>query len=179
MISDEQKRKAKGRVTTELKKYIAIAVYLWVLFGMFEIHRFAVLRDVTHASISAYRIGSAAVTALIMAKFIMIGDAIHIGGQLSEKRVIYSVLFKSIIFALFVICCNVIEGVILALIHGTSIGSNVPRMGGGGLLGMALYGVMGSIVLIPFFLFTELQRLIGKEKLHSLILQKRPRANAA
>lgn len=180
MISDQQKRKAKERATTELKKYIAIAIYLWVLFSMFEIHRFAVLRDVKHSPISMYRIGLAAINALILAKIILIGDMIHLGDQIRNKtRLIYSVLFKSVIFAVFVICCNVIEGTILAWIHGTSIGSNIPQMGGGGLLGMVLYGVMGSIVLIPFFLFTELQRLLGSEKLHSLIFQKAPRADAA
>lgn len=179
MISDQQRRKAKERVATEFKRYIAIALYLWVLFGMFEIHRFAVLRDVNHGPISAYRIGFAAINAFIMAKIILIGDAIHLGEQLSEKRVIYSVLFKSVVFAVFVICCNVLEGVIVGLIHHSAIGASIPRMGGGGLLGMILYGVMAAIVLVPFFLFTELQRLIGKEKLHSLILAKRPKADAA
>lgn len=146
---------------------------------MFEIHRFAILRDVNHAPISTYRIGFAAINALILAKIILIGDAIHLGEQLSEKRVIYSVLFKSVVFAVFVIGCNVLEGVIVALIHHRSIGASVPRMGGGGLLGMVLYGVMAAIVLIPFFLFSELQRLIGKDKLHSLIIEKRPKADAA
>jgi hypothetical protein len=179
MISEQQKRKAKERVTTEFKRYIAIAVYLWVLFGMFEIHRFAILRSVNHAPVSTYRIGFAAINALILAKIILIGDMMHLGEQLREKRVIYSVLFKSVIFAFFVVCCNILEGVIVGLIHRTSIRASIPQMGGGGLLGMVLYGVMGAIVLIPFFLFTELQRLVGKEKLHSLILQKRSKAEAA
>lgn len=179
MISDQQKRKAKERVTTELKRYFAIAAYLWVLFSMFEIHRFAVLRDVNHAPISTYRIGLAAINALIMAKVMLIGNMIHLGEQLKQKRVIYTVLFKSVIFALFAIGCNLIEGVIVGLIHRTSIASSIPKMGGGGVLGIVLFGVMASIVLIPLFLFGELQQLVGKEKLHSLILEKRPRADAA
>jgi hypothetical protein len=35
------------------------------------------------------------------------------------------------------------------------------------------------VVLIPFFLFTEVQRVLGEEKLHSLIFQKRSKADAA
>jgi hypothetical protein len=38
---------------------------------------------------------------------------------------------------------------------------------------------MAFVVLIPFFLFTEVQQVIGKEKLHSLILQERSKADAA
>jgi hypothetical protein len=179
MISDQQKRKAKEKATAELKKTLAIAIYLWVLLSMFEIHRFAVLRGIDHSSISTYRIGSAAIKALIYAKFILIGDAMHLGERFTQNRVVYSVLVKSIIFALFVILCDVLEEVIIALIHGSSIGASIPRLGGGGLLGLVLVGVMATIVLIPFFLFDELQGLIGKEKLHSLILQKRSRAEAA
>lgn len=165
----------------ELKRYAAIAVYLWVLFSMFEIHRYAVLRTVDHrASVSGYRIGFAAVNALIMGKVILIGEALHLGERrFGEKRVIYFVLFKSVMFALFVICCNIVEGVIVGLIHGTSIVASIPQMGGGGLEGMALFGIMAAIVLIPFFLFTEVQRLLGKDTLHSLILQKRSKADAA
>ena len=179
MISDQRKRKATERVATELKKTVAIAAYLWVLLSLLEIHRFAILRGVTHASISTFRIGFAAINALIVAHFIGIGEKIHLGESLRQKRVIYCVLAKSVIFALFVICCDVIEEVIIGLIHGTSIGASVPRMGGGGLLGMVLVGVMVSIVLIPFFLYTELRGLIDNEKLHSLIFQKSSRVDAA
>jgi hypothetical protein len=180
MISDQQKRKVKERALDELKRYAAIAVYLWVLFSMFEIHRYAVLRTVDHgAFVSGYRIGFAALNALIMGKVILIGEAFHLGERLGEQRIIYSVLFKSFMFALFAICCNVVEGVIVGLIHGTSIMASIPQMGGGGLEGMALYGIMAAIVLIPFFLFTEVQRLLGKDRLQSLILQKRSKADAA
>ena len=179
MTSDQQKRKAAERVTTELKKTLAIAAYLWVLLNLLEIYRFAILRGVTHASISTYRIGFAAINALIVAHLIGIGEKIHLGESLGQKRGIYSVLFKSVIFALFVVCCDVIEEVIIGLLHGRSIGASVPRMGGGGLLGMVLVGAMVSIVLIPFFLYTELRGLIDNKKVHSLIFQKRPRVDAA
>jgi hypothetical protein len=183
MISDQHKsklNKLKGRAAIELKRYIALAIYLWVLFSMFEIHRYAVLRSVEPgASVSGYRVGLAAINALIMAKVILIGEALHLGKQFSEKRTIYSVLFKSVMFALFAIFFDVVEGVITGLIRGKPIATSIPQMGGGGVLGVFLFGVMASIVLIPLFLFAEMQQLIGKDKLHSMILQKRSRADAA
>jgi hypothetical protein len=147
---------------------------------MFEIHRIAVLRAVNyHSAVSGYRIGFAAVNALIMGKVILVGEALHFGERFREKRVIYSALLTSAVFALLAICFNVVEGEIVGLIHGKSIAASIPEMGGGGLEGMALYGIMAFVVLIPFFLFAELQQLIGKDKLHSLILEKRSRADAA
>jgi hypothetical protein len=38
---------------------------------------------------------------------------------------------------------------------------------------------MAFVVLIPFFLFMEVQRVIGKDKLRSMILQKRLESDAA
>lgn len=168
--------KVKERAVTELKKYAAIALYLWVLFSLFEIHRFAVLRQLNIHSLSGYKIGFAAINALIMGKVILIGEALHVGDQLSEKRLIYSVLFKSGAFALLVVCFDVVEEVIVGLIHGKSLVASIPKLGGGGLEGMILFGIMAFVVLIPFFLFAEVQQAVGKEKLQSVIFHERSKA---
>jgi len=178
MISNEQKRKVKEKAIEETKRFIAIALYLWVLLVVFELHRFAVLREVHLNSLPSYRFGEAAINALVLGKVILIGQALNVGHQLSEKRLIYSVLFKSAIFALLLICFEIVEEVIVGLIHGKSLAASVPRFGGGGLEGMLLVGLMGFVALIPFFLFAEVQRVIGKEKLYSLILQERSKPAA-
>jgi len=41
------------------------------------------------------------------------------------------------------------------------------------LEGMLLVGLMVFIVLIPFFSFTEVARVIGKDELVSIILKRR------
>jgi hypothetical protein len=179
MISNEQKRKAKERAATELKKVIAIAFYLWVVLSLLEIHRFVVLREVSQTSLPGYRIGFAAINALILGKVIVIGQTLHVGEQLNEKSVVYSASFKSALFALLLVCFNIAEEVIVGVIHGKSIVASIPQMGGGGLEGKLLVGVMAFVLLIPFFLFTEVQRVLGRDKLHSLIIQKRSKADAA
>ena len=171
--------KIKERAVSELKKYAAIAFYLWILFSLFEIHRYAVLREFNLSSLSGYKIGFALVNALIMGKVILIGEALHVGEQLSEKRLIFSVLFKSAAFALLVVCFDIVEEVIVGMIHGKSLAASIPQMAGGGLEGKALFGMMAFVVLIPFFLFTEVQKVIGRETLQSLILRERSKADAA
>ena len=104
MISGQLKRKTKERAIAELKRYIAIALYLWVLLSIFEIHRYAVLRDVKMTSLQTYRIGFAAINALIMGKIILIGEALHLGEKLRRRRLVYSVLTKSTLFGLLVLC---------------------------------------------------------------------------
>src|SRR5579871_4924368 len=98
-----------------------IAFYLWALFSLFEIHRYTVLREFNLSSLSGYKIGFAAINALIMGKVILIGEALHVGEQLREKRLIFSVLFKSATFALLVVCFDIIEEIIVGMIHGKSL----------------------------------------------------------
>lgn len=179
MISDEQKRKVKEKAATELKKYVAIALYLWVLFSLFEIHRFAVLREFHLGSVSGYRIGFAAINALIIAKVILIGEAFHFGENLGPKSVFWFAVFKSVIFAGLTVSFEIVEEVITGLIHGKSIVASIPEMGGGGLEGVILAGIMAAVALFPFFLFVEMQQALGKEQLHVLLQQKRSRADAA
>ena len=176
MISDGKKQKAKERAVTEFKRFLAIAAYLWVLFSLFEIHRYAVLREANLYGLSGYKIGFALVNALIMGKVILIGQALHVGEQFKERRLIYSVLFMSAMFAVLVVCFEIVEDAIVGMIHGKSFIDSIPQLGGGGLEGKVLFGVMAFVVLIPFFLFSEVQRVIGKERLYSLILQERKKA---
>jgi hypothetical protein len=178
-MPSQQVRKVKERAVTELKKYAVIALYLWVLFSIFEIHKYAVLRTVNVNDLSGYKIGFAAINALIMGKVILIGEALHVGEQLRQKRMIFSVLFKSAAFAVLVICFEIVEELIVGKIHGKSLAASMPKLGGGGLEGIILFGIMGFVVLIPFFLFTDVEQVVGKERLRSIIFHERSKADAA
>jgi len=177
MMSDKT-RKAKEKAITEFKRFIVIALYLWVLFSLFELHRYAVLRQFHLASISGYRIGFAGLNALIIAKVILAGQALHVGEQLSRKRLIFSVLFMSACFAALVVLFEIVEEVIVGFFRGRSIAASIPHVAGGGAVGIGLVALMIFVVLIPFFLFLEVQKVIGREKLFAMIFQKRVNAGA-
>jgi hypothetical protein len=179
MMSDNTKQKAKEKAITEFKRFVVMALYLWVLLSIFELHRYAVLRQFHLVSISGYRIGFAGLNALIIAKVILAGQALHVGEQLSEKRAIFSVLFMSACFAVLVVLFEIVEEVIVGLLHGRTIAASMPQLAGGGAEGMAIVALMIFVVLLPFFLFLEVQRVIGREKLLAMIFQKRTKARAA
>ena len=162
-----------------MRKFVAIAFYLWVLLSVLELHRFAVLREVHRTSVSGYRFGLAAINALVLGKVILIAQDLHIGERFSEKHIVATALFKSAAFALLLVCFYVLEEVIVGVMHGKSVVESVPQIGGGGLEGKVIIGIIGFVVLIPFLLFTEIQRVLGKDELHSLICRQRPKADAA
>ena len=178
-ISDQQKKKVKEKAISEVRGFVAIVFYLWVLLSLLEMHRFAVLREVHQTSVSGYRLGLAIINALVLGKVILIAEDLHLGEWFSEQRIVNSALFKSALFALLLVSFDVLEEVIVGVIHGKSVVASVPQIGGGGLEGKLIVGIIGFVVLIPFFLFTELQRVLGKNELTSLILRNRPKADAA
>ena len=77
------------------------------------------------------------------------------------------------------VCFEIVEDVIVGVIHGKSVVASIPQLGGGGLEGKILVAIMAFVVLIPFFLFTELERVLGKDNLHSLIVQNTSKSKAA
>lgn len=45
--------------------------------------------------------------------------------------------------------------------------ASIPKLGGGGLEGMLLSGIMAFVVLIPSLLLMDMERVLGKDKLHT------------
>ena len=178
-LSDQQKRKVKDKAVSEVKRFVAIVLYLWVLLSLLELHRLAVLREVHQTSVSGYRFGLAVINAFVLGKVILIAQDLHLGERFREKRIVISALFKSGVFALLLVCFDVLEETIVGVIHGKSVAASVPQIGGGGLEGKMIMGIIAFVVLIPFFLFTEIQRVVGKNELHLLIFRNRSKADAA
>jgi hypothetical protein len=174
-MREEKKHQIKEKAIDELKRFAIIAAYLWVLFGMFEVHRWAILKEFHVSSVSGFRIGFALVNALLMGKIFLLGETLHVGERLRTKRLIHSVLFKAATFALFLIAFQLIEESIIGLIHGKAIAASIP----GGLERKVVEGVMAFVVLIPFFLYTEVERVLGKENMHAMIIEKKTDLNAA
>jgi len=179
MIFNLQRQKIKETAIEETKRFIAIAIYGWLLLSLFELHRFAVLRGVHVNSLEGYRFVLAAVNAVVLGKVVLIGQALRTGHRLNEKPLVYSILFKSALFALLLVSFQIAEETIRGVIHGKSLSASIPQLGGGGLEGAVFAGIITFVALIPFFLFTEVQRVIGREKVRSLLFQERSKAASA
>jgi hypothetical protein len=161
----------KKKAVEEAKRMLFITAYLWALFTLFEMHRAMVLRQ-QHVVFS-YRVGFALINALILAKVILIAEALQAGKRLQEKPLLRAVLLKSALFAVILVFFNIVENVLVGLFHGKTLAQSMPDFAGGGLEGELLVGILIFVVLIPFFAFTELRQAIGEEEFHKLIFDRR------
>jgi hypothetical protein len=164
--------KFKARALGAGRRFLGIFFYLYVVFGLFNLHEYIVLArhgiDFTHY-------GIAAVNAFVMAKVLMIGEELHLGEYFEDRRLIYPILLSSLLFAILLIVFHVIEHVILGLWHGQTMVESIPSLGGGGLAGMIVLGTIVSVTLIPFFALRSLRRLIGGSELYALLFVHAPK----
>ena len=68
---------------------------------------------------------------------------------------------------------KILEEAGLGLYHGKSFQQSIADLGGGTLNGILTLLLLMFVMLIPFFGFTELQRMLGKCKLMQLFFRSR------
>jgi hypothetical protein len=167
--SGKAKPGLKARAIDEIKKYLVITLYLWVLFALFSLHRTLVLE---HAHVDFQEQGLAIVNALIFAKVMLIADDLKLGSRFKNYPLIYSVLWRSAAFSIVLICFHIVEGAAIAWLRGKPLADSLAAFGSGDLKGVVAFGAIWFVTLIPFFMFAEIDRVLGQDKLWRLLLAR-------
>jgi hypothetical protein len=164
------KRPVKERIINELKTFAGMAVYLWVVFGLFQLHQQIVLNQV-HIP---YRLtGLALINAFVLAKVMLIAEDAHLGERFKKRPLIYPIVYKSILFAAVFIAAHVLEEIIGGAIKGKSLMDSMPKIGGGSLWGVIVVALLLAVSLLPFFAWIEIDRAIGPARLRKLLFNSR------
>ena len=163
-------RRVKTMAYAEFKQFLVIFVYLWVVFGLLSIHKSIVLSE---HKLDYPEQTFAIINAFIFAKVLLIGEHFGLGTKFGHKPLIYPILHKSFIFTLVIICFHVVESILVGLWHGNTVANSLPTMGDGRIKGILSVGTVCFVVLLPFFAFREVGRVIGHKELWSLILEPR------
>ena len=158
-----------ARAAREVKKFLLIFVYLWTLFGLFALHASILLPGES----IIYGQGFAIVNAFVLAKVMFFAENLHVGENFRNRPLIYPILFKSALFAVILICFHLIEKVIVGALRGKAISESMPAIGSGSLDEMLSVGIIMFVVLIPFFAFREIARIIGEREMRKLLFVHR------
>jgi len=160
----------KEKGVEEGKKLLWIFLYLWVLLGLFAVHRSIVLNEEN----LFYHQGFAVINAFLLAKVVLTADIFHAADKFNDKPLIYPIVFKSIVFSTILISFYLTEETLLGMWHGNTFAQSIPALGGGSLEGILSVGVIMIFVLMPFFALREIARDIGGgDKLYELFFVRR------
>jgi hypothetical protein len=91
----------------ESRKFLLLFLCLRILFGRFAQHESILLPE---AAIT-YGQGFAIVNALVSAMVMLVADHLDVGENFETRPLVYPVLFKSTVFAVILICFDLIEEV--------------------------------------------------------------------
>jgi hypothetical protein len=166
----EQRSRVLEIVVREVKKFGTLFLYLALVFGLFTLHQWVVLAS-NHISYAFY--GASIINALILAKIMLVAEALHFGERFRDKPLAYPILYKSVAFGLMLVVAYVAEEVLVGLLKGKSLAHSAPELGGGTAAGILAIAVIMCVALIPFFAFKEIRRVYGDAEFDSLVFKGR------
>jgi hypothetical protein len=165
----------KQRLRREFIRYWTNFLYLAIFFGAFTWYRRLVLAEY-HISYLNY--GTAIIEALVLAKVILIGDALGLGREREGRPLIAPTLRKSLVFTVFVGIFGILEHMIGGLLEGKGLLGGLQE-----LMRISKYELLARCLItffafIPFFAFRELRTVLGEGKLFGWFFRGSPTAGS-
>jgi hypothetical protein len=159
----------KERARDQIKNFSVMFLYLWVVFGMLAIHESFVL---SQHQIHYVAHGLAVINALVFAKVMLVAEDLRLGHRLNDKPLVFSILLKSLLFGIALICFHILEHVLIGIWHGEPIVESIADIGVNQLGGIVSVGIIATVALIPFFILREISRVIGGDNVWALFFHR-------
>ncbi|MGA8191849.1 MAG: hypothetical protein WB902_00575 [Acetobacteraceae bacterium] len=157
------------RAIHELKEFAILTVYLYITLGAVIMMKTAVL----HAQgIEFSPWGIAIVKAAVLAKFMLVGNAMKIGER-HTGPLIWPTLHKAFAVLLLLVILTLIEESVVGLFHHQSIAASLGDLVGSRLEETLAGYLIMLLVLIPYFAFRVLGDVLGEGKLARMFFVER------
>jgi len=170
MTVDIEKRAGwKQKILHEMTEYWINFVYLAVVFFSFTSYRRLILEEY---GVSYFHYGIAVIEAAVLAKIILLGEAARLGRQHEDKPLIIPTLYKTILFAIWVVGFKVLEHMIGGLLRGKGFTGGFHDLISEGWYEILANALVMFSALVPFFAIKELGRVLGREKLTALFFRR-------
>jgi hypothetical protein len=164
------------KVVQELGQYALISAYLYICFGAILLYKMAILRG---QGISYAPYGIAAIKAILLGKFILIGEAVGIGDRYEKRRPIHVIAQKALMFLVMLFVLSAIEEVIVGMLHGRTVAASLDGFLGGTILQVIALCFVMLLILIPYLAFKEVSDAMGEGRLRQLLFEPRAGRRAA
>ena len=172
-MSDAHQRLTQ-KVGHEVREYLVISFYLFVVFSLLVVHRSMILAE-HHIDYTLH--GFALINALALAKVMLVAQDLHLADRFHDAPLIYPTLVKSFAFTVVLACFKIAEDFVVGRIHGRSFQEGISDLGGGTWKGILTLAALLFVMLIPFFGFTELRRVFGTDRLFGVFFRPRYQHN--
>ena len=160
----------RQRAMHELKELAILTVYLYITLGAVILMKTAVLHT---EGIDFAPWGIAIVKAVVLAKFMLVGDAMKIGERNTTSPLIWPTLHRAFAFLVLLIILTIIEEAVVGLFHHRSIAASLGELVGARLEETLAGYLIMLLVLIPYFAFRVLGEALGEGRLARMFFVER------
>jgi hypothetical protein len=157
----------KERLREELRRYLAVSAYLYVCFAAILLYKSAILSSIGEHYLP---LGLAAGKALILGKFVLLGEAAGVGKRIGARTLLQRILSSSVLFLVVLVLLTIVEEIIVGLVHGHSLGQAVAALAEHPWPETLASCFLMLLVLIPLVTVTEMSRTLGPGALRQLLL---------
>jgi hypothetical protein len=168
-------RTLKQKVIEQMKEFLFIALYLWLVFGLLLMYKSVILGE--HHIDFAYH-GFALINALALGKVVIIAKDLRLGWRFNNAPLVYPTLVNSAIFTVVLACFKILEDAAVGVYRGKSFAESIADLGGGTLRAIVTLSLLLFVVLVPFIGFGELERVLGEGKLKQIFFYPRSQSQS-
>jgi hypothetical protein len=147
----------RARLREEMREYAIIFVYLYICFTVLLLYKAAILDE---AGTRFVPFGIAAVKALILGKFLLIGKAIGVGDRGAAGTLLQLIIRKSVLLLLLLVVLTIVEELVTGWFHGHAFAQTIAEFGSR-WPEMAVGTLLMLMVLLPFVAVKELSVALG------------------
>lgn len=162
----------KDKLRAELQKFLLVSAYLYVCLLALLLYKAAVLSG---SGVHVLSFGFAGGKALILAKFVLIGEAVRLGARRSTRSVLMLILRKSLLFLLLLVALTFVEEVLVGLARGHGVAQTISEFAAKGIPELLANCLLMLLVLVPLMTVIEASRALGEGSLRRFLLSA-PRA---
>ena len=158
------------RAMRELKELVFISLYLYVTLGAVIMMKTAVLHT---QGIAFTPWGIAIVKAVVLAKFMLLGNAMKLGKHTATSPLIWPTLHKAFALLVLLMIMTTIEEAVVGLFHHQSMAASLGELFGRRLPETLAGYLIMLLVLIPYSAFMILDEALGEGRLGRMFFVQR------
>ncbi len=165
----EGKPSVKERLKEELVKYALVTAYLYLCFIVLLLWKAAVLQQ---HGIDALHYGTAIIKALVLGKFILIGDAIKFGTRKMGPTMLHRIVRRTVAMFVILLALTGLEEWLVGLAHGKSLAQTWAEFTSNSLLENLAPDLVMLLILVPLIAASELRKTLGSETIKRQLLAR-------
>lgn len=161
-------RSLKERARDELRNYAVVAAYLYVCFAVLMFYESTLLPKQGNI---LFLHGLAAIKALVLGKFILIGEAIGVGTHLQVGALAKRIASRSLLLLLVLVVLSVVEELVVGRVHGHSLAETLAGYEQRSRIAMLAKCLLMLLILVPLVAAKELNQALGPGVLRRMLFE--------